>query len=424
MDSLEIVETMKAANSYLHDLESLDNDLLDAVEQIKSTYLDTEKSIQQTFSNIRETLINVLNKREKFLIDKAKKSETDGLSPLQECRSIISNKIESTNKLIHLGNSIIDANGYNTTEFAKNSSMLGSLPEVPELKEVPYLSFHYEACTEANITDVLSQFGEVYRIAPIQITECSEKPGAILIEWKSNDNEERMTDIQEFRLQKAFGDVSKEPHLVANFKDCYRGLDAQFLVKDLRHLQPYSFRVCCKYEGTLEWCPWSLPQVSFTTLKHFSWQSREDYLLSDENKIAKPFKNDAKTLFSDGPQFLVGHSVEFMFLEVDDGNSLVGLICEDVQHQLNDLKSGKQGTFLLNRNGKIFIDGSEKSTILSNFNKGSKVCFTCDLVNKDKMRINIDSEEKRVTYDWSIKPDTKMYFAAQFYSSNWKILVE
>lgn len=56
-----------------------------------------------------------------------------------------------------------------------------------------------------------------------QISEFIEKPGAIHVEWQHIDTEERMTDIQEFRLQRAFGDVTKEKHLLVNFKDCYKG---------------------------------------------------------------------------------------------------------------------------------------------------------------------------------------------------------
>lgn len=61
-----------------------------------------------------------------------------------------------------------------------------------------------------------------------QICEFIEKPGAIQVEWQHVDSEERMTDIQEFRLQRAFGDVNKEKHLLVNFKDCYKGCKNNF----------------------------------------------------------------------------------------------------------------------------------------------------------------------------------------------------
>lgn len=51
--------------------------------------------------------------------------------------------------------------------------------------------------------------------------------------------------------------------------------------------------------------------------------------------------------------------------------------------------------------------------------------FTADLLeNDEKIRIHIDSNEKRVTYDWLVNFKQKFYFAAQFATSKWKILVE
>lgn len=56
-----------------------------------------------------------------------------------------------------------------------------------------------------------------------QISGFKENPGAILVEWDCNTNDERCNDIQEFRLQKAFGNVILEKYLETNFIDCYRG---------------------------------------------------------------------------------------------------------------------------------------------------------------------------------------------------------
>ncbi|KAG5889281.1 hypothetical protein JTB14_007043 [Gonioctena quinquepunctata] len=423
MDKSEVLETLKAANSYLNRLTLLDIELEHAKEQIVSTFKNTKKNIHETFSNLKEALTKILNDREKSLLDNAKNTENESLVPLQECRSVILDKIESTNKLINIGNSIIDGVTHNVDTFTTNASMLGSLPEVPDLKEVPYLSFHYEESSEIEVMEILTQFGYVSRIAPIQVTELFEKPGALLIEWKNVEIEERMTDIQEFRLQRAFGNVVEDKHLLVNFKDCYRGLDTQFLVKDLLAGQPYSFRVCCKFEGTTEWSPWSLPQVASTSLRHFSWKPNEDFCISNENKIATPMKPNCKIL-SDGAQFSVGHSVEFTFLEVDTTEAFIGLIWESLQKNLETSNLIMEASFLVNSSGKIFVDGSEKSTILPNFTKGQKVCFTCDGINNQKVRVNIDSNEKRVTYDWPANPDSNMFFIAQFFSTKWKIMVE
>ncbi|CAG9832635.1 unnamed protein product [Diabrotica balteata] len=471
MNNTEVHDTVQAANIYLSRLKYLNSELDHAMKQILSTFEETEANVSKTFCNFKEVFIEALNKREKFLLDKAKKTKIEALAPLRECRSMILDKIESTVKLINTGSAIISSEFKNIEIFSKNASLLGTLPEVPELKEVPYISFSYEPSLEIEIVDKLSELGDIYKIPPVQfyfsnqrqtgpifyvestritrkldsdtvteitprekkiipllkqlvikhkgngkrnkvrkiadsletpvpskntntkkrkeslsssdasetevpyaetddsswhepveeeleqleaaenhklqqgkfilvnsrlttsyrylcmiedidwdeneikIAELTEKPGAVLVEWKVVvDNEEKVTDIEEFRLQKALGNVYEDKHLVVNFHDTYKGLDYQFLQKDLKANEQYSFRVCCKFEGTTEWSPWSLPQVGSTSLKHFSWQFSQDYELTNEFKVAKPKRDDMDMLYSEGAQFSAGHAIDFMVL--------------------------------------------------------------------------------------------------------------
>nr|CAI5844302.1 unnamed protein product [Callosobruchus analis] len=422
----EVEDTIKEAKIYLKKLVALDNDLEAAEEQIITTFEETNKNIREKFSNLKATFMKLLDKREKTLLDQSKKIKDEAIEPLNDCRKIVQDKMMTTHKLIDSGSAIMSSHLHAFDTFMKDASLLGSLPEVPQLKEVPYISFHCCESSENDAKIILENLGEVSRIAPTQITQMTEKPGAIMVEWQIVENEERMTDIQDFRLQRAFGDVIKDKHLIVNFKDCYKGPETQYLVRDLLPGQPYSFRVSCKFEGIAEWSPWSLPQVFCTNLKPFSWQKNADFVISAENKIAKPSKDNASILFSDGAQFFVGHSIEFTFLETDEKASIaiIGLVTEDIAQTISNLDSLKKGSFLIKQSGQILVDGTEKSTVLPAFVKGQKVSFSSSEVNPGKLRFNIDSNEKRVTYDWLVKPESKMYFVAQFSSTNWKIFVE
>lgn len=71
MNNNEVIEILKAANSYLHRLKLLNEELEHAVAQINTTYQDTVKSIAVTFSTLKESLIEVLDKREKVLLTQA-----------------------------------------------------------------------------------------------------------------------------------------------------------------------------------------------------------------------------------------------------------------------------------------------------------------------------------------------------------------
>lgn len=64
------------------------------------------------------------------------------------------------------------------------------------------------------------------------------------------------------------------------------------------------------------------------------------------------------------------------------------------------------------------------------FQVGAKVCFLCELVHEDKLRVHISTAEKTVTYDWTPVCEVidfrspKLYFAVSFQSKGWKVLVE
>ncbi|CAH1985574.1 unnamed protein product [Acanthoscelides obtectus] len=373
----EVEDTVKEAKLYLNKLTLLDNDLEAAIKQITTTFEETNKNIRETFSNLKATLIKILDKREELLLNQSKKIKGEAIVPLNDCRKVVQEKMKTTNKLIDTGSVIMSNPSSNFDCFMKDASLLGSLPEVPQLKEVPYISFHSCPSSENEVKNILEKLGEVSRIAPAQVTQMTEKPGAILVEWQIVENDERMTDIQEFKLQRAFGDVTKDLHLIVNFNDCYKGPETQHLVKDLQPGQPYSFRVACKFEGIAEWSAWSLPQVSSTRLKPFSWEENAYFETTGENKIAKPCKDDAPIIFSNGAQFFVGHSIEFTFLETDTkpSKATIGLVTE---RTVSNLRSLKEGSFLINQSGLILVDGVEKSTVLPAFAKGQKVTISTE----------------------------------------------
>lgn len=169
MNNSELVEILKAANLYLSRLKSLDEELDHAIVQINTTFQDTVRSITDTFSLLKENLIQVLENREKVLLDQALKVKSQGLDPLEACKKIISDKIDSTHLLITAGNSVKNGKLEDPTKFSKNASLLGSLPEIPDLKDVPFLTFCYEPSVENEAKELLNEFGFVCRIAPVQV---------------------------------------------------------------------------------------------------------------------------------------------------------------------------------------------------------------------------------------------------------------
>jgi hypothetical protein len=60
-----------------------------------------------------------------------------------------------------------------------------SLPAVPNLEEVPDVSFQCPVeSVRAELERTLAGLGRVSRMGPVQVTEVEEKPGALLVRWE------------------------------------------------------------------------------------------------------------------------------------------------------------------------------------------------------------------------------------------------
>lgn len=76
-------------------------------------------------------------------------------------------------------------------------------------------------------------------------------------------------------------------------------------------------------------------------------------------------------------------NVVFQFLEGDSNYAIVGLVNSPSNPLPKTVKEAKDGTFFMNNNGKIIVDGVEKSTVLPGFQRGSKVSiFKCTRILK------------------------------------------
>lgn len=119
----------------------------------------------------------------KFTIKQKFQVRSQGLEPLEACRRIISIKMGSTNLLITAGQSMKKGKMKKTAEFSEDASLLGSLPEIPDLKDVPFITFSYEPLVETEAKDLLKDFGYVFYIAPVQVT---------LIFYQTNTNKKSL----------------------------------------------------------------------------------------------------------------------------------------------------------------------------------------------------------------------------------------
>ncbi|GLV44341.1 uncharacterized protein CBL_12363 [Carabus blaptoides fortunei] len=415
MDKKEIADIIYAAENYVQRLNKLDTNIKQAEKQIVVSGNESLNNINAVFSSLKQSVIDLLDSRKAELEQNILKVQNEGIKPLQECQKVISGKIVQTSDLIAEGNKFLDnsISKDKQKDFYMKSNSLGSLPAVPSLMEVPFIHFTYSDNAHHDIMDMCNHFGSLFFNSPVQINSLTEKPGAILVEWEENEVvDDRLNGLQEFRLQFAFGDTLNNPHLLVNFHDCYIGPNTEYLKKDLKLNELYSFRVCCKMEGSIEWSPWSVAQVTRTTIHPFCWDEKQTHFtLHDGNRLAIKCSSEPGVLLSMGAQLKPDYSIEFSILEMADQDypwiDGVGLCDEADMHLLNIENYSNMNSFVLLFSGKLFVDGNEKSTKLPCLQKGSKISFNCEEVN-DKIRVYVETGEKNVTYDWKLNGSGNM----------------
>lgn len=428
-----VKDTMDSAKEYVSRLEELVKSVEAAEHQVVSSSAQSAMEVEKTFQQLSDSIVDVLSRRKEALLAEIAVIHHEGLSPLQACRSLIVSKLNSTKSYIAEGGDILRIGGIaisaSTEKFCEKASFLGSLPAVPQLEEVPYVSFQCNFTSlEEQIGKSVQSLGKVSRMGPVQITQMDEKPGALLLHWEEVDFEHSV-DIHSFRLQYAYGDIRDQPHLMnTNFHDVYEGPDTQYLVRDLRPNNLYTFRVCCLVEGESDWSAWSLPRVGSSNITPFCWtEDNPHYTVTNEAKIACKTSSEPSLLCSCSAQFGPGHCIEFTVLECGESGLDQGLVlCSKSE---NDKGLLQPGVLFLNTDGSIFVDGVEKMMKLPPLQVGAKVCFLCEHIREDKLRVHIGTADKTVIYDWTPvcgNDDTppKLYFAISFRSCGWKILVE
>jgi len=201
------------------------------------------------------------------------------------------------------------------------------------------------------------------------------------------------------------------------------------VIKDLKPNTFYSFRVCCKYTGKSDVSAWSVVQSAKTTIPPYSWKSTENFQLNYNQKIITSHVSHPMCILSNGPQFLIGQTINFIILEIgeESNDNYFGLLeSVNLREHINKLTLDdiKKHSFLISSNGEIFVNGNKTSTKMPNFFNNCKITFNCTALNSEKVRMNVDMCDKRVTYDWNIDTTQPLHFLSFLTTNKWKIYIE
>ncbi|XP_022207526.2 cytokine receptor-like factor 3 [Nilaparvata lugens] len=428
-----ILESIDLATDYSVKLGDLILSITEAKKQIQDTSHLSSSEIDKVFDALSSCLLMALEKRRAALKGKVERIEEQSLKPLNECQKVVQQKLEMTKKYIVEGRDILDqlqnkkvpVDVKTNSNYVDKASLMGGLPAVPGLNEVPALTFQCDLdAIKETLLQEIDDIGSVSPMGPVQLTFVEEKPGGLLVHWEEVELD-RPIDVQSFRLQVASGSFpdANQNHTLAQYRDAYEGQDSSHLIRDLCPGQAYTLRVCCMDAGSRSWSAWSVPRVAVTHAPPYVWRDcRPHYATSVGNKIACKLTADKVVLLSSDMLVGANHSIQFQVLEfgeTSDWTDGLGLAKDVISTDLN-----QSGVLFINAKGHVFLDKKEKTTRLPPLTKGCRVSFTCEYFRQQKkMRVNIDSMDKAVTYDW-ILPAPSFYFVMCFRSPGWKILVE
>ncbi|XP_011054476.1 PREDICTED: uncharacterized protein LOC105146116 isoform X2 [Acromyrmex echinatior] len=412
---------IQSAQEYIAKLDYQLKDLDNADQQIENSMMRTLKDIDGTFQSLLDDVCHEINKRRELLILETEIHKHESLIPLRACRREVEVQLQNAQNIISMSEGILQhpyrytVNGFGKIISASND--IGRIPAVPYSEELPNINFDRPLNSyKEEIIEQISKVGCISRTIPVQIMNIEERPAGLFVKWHVT-NPEYFAEEQIFIVEKANGEVLDSAS--NKFETVYRGSETSCFIRNIPVNQLITLRVRIQADNIAR----SIHHVTRTSIPPYSWEfDNKNYMITN-GKIAAKVTNTISTLFSQGPQFNENHIIEFKFLEVPqegDDNEGIALVY-DPQGSNDTLK--RTASLMITPQGKIFMDGDEKLMRLPKMRFGAIIMISAFRKNAHVLRVNIESENKCVTYDWRVQ--TPLYLAARFTESKkWHLKIE
>ncbi|XP_028842425.1 cytokine receptor-like factor 3 [Denticeps clupeoides] len=431
----EAKENIEAAQNYRSELQQRLNGLSQARKQVRGSASQTRETLRRHFQDLQAAVRRLLSERLSTLLHEVDVIEEDSVRPLDDCQKLIEQGISTADELLREGEAAIRCSITEKEDklgsFTKKALhiQLDSLPEVPALVDVPFLSAQLDDSLLHAVRERAARHASVASHPPVQIVELVEQPGGVLVRWCKVDED---FAVQDYRLQFRRSNV-------AQYEEAYVGGESEFLVL---HLDPHTdhlFRVCARGEGRTEWSPWSVPQTGCTTLAPHEWSpGTEGFILSSRRNVAmrsESLPSLGKVLYSSAPTYFCGQTLTFKMSavgEVDKRDSLG--VCVDDRGGVESLQ--RDAAVCVSTKGAVFVNGKEMTNQLPAMTAGSAVTFDMEVVNlfpinnnpgeggTFKLRVTIGSGNREVVFDWLLEQAVDcLFFGCSFTHAGWKVLV-
>ncbi|GFR96088.1 cytokine receptor-like factor 3 [Elysia marginata] len=449
-----VIEILDSAHTYRYELAEVLDGIKSLQDQINVSSDAALKQVETHFTKLKTAVIKSLDSRLSQLQHEIENIRKTALKPLDECKNLVDDGLTSAAQVMEEGGSILKNDPDKNLEAILNfkddpkTKSLGSLPAIPESAEVACVNVSLTPDLRQQLEDAISMEGKVLAQAPVQIADVTEKPGSLLVQWGEENDEE--SEVCEFWLQYAKGSHKELNPTNAVFHTAYVGTSTSYLVKHLRIQTAYTFRVCGRGESDTPWSAWSVPRVSATSVEHYQWAEPRDetYSLSNENKtVTRTNEGLTHIIYSHKASLALGNTLTMKVLDDADKSPGDGLFLATTNDAADDFINGN--AIYVNLYGSVFVNGQEMTMQLPDIKRGSVVAFELEAVSSSKVRVNIQTEDKEVTFDWKIEPnspaavvdqgmfglaggldrskgqeDRAFYFGVRFSQEDWKVAVD
>ncbi|RUS85103.1 hypothetical protein EGW08_007155 [Elysia chlorotica] len=447
-----VIEILDSAHTYRYELAEVLDGIKSLQEQVNLSSDTALKQVESHFTKMKNAVIKAMDKRLSQLQNEIESIRATALKPLDECKCLVDDELASAGQIMEQGGAILKNDPEKNLEAILNfkedpkTKALGSLPAIPESAEVACVNVSWTSDLRQQLEDAIGVEGKVLAHAPVQITEVTEKPGSLLVQWGEENEEE--SEVCEFWLQYAKGSHKELNPTNAVFHTAYVGTSTCYVVKHLRTQTAYTFRVCGRGESHTPWSAWSVPRVSATSIEHYQWAEPRDktYSLSNENKtLTRTNEGLTHIIFSDKPSLTLGNTLTMKVLDDADKSPGDGLFIATKNDSSDDFS--QDNVIYVNLYGSVFVNGQEMTMQLPEIKRASIVAFELEPVSSSKVRVNIQTEDKAVTFDWKVEPtspsagdkgflgmcamagsnaqdERAFYFGVRFSQEDWKVAVD
>ncbi|XP_034948758.1 cytokine receptor-like factor 3 [Chelonus insularis] len=412
---VDIDEHIKKLEEQLSDLDNADTEIIKTTNRVI-------EDIDNTYDQLMYQIIQEINNKRELTKLEAQVFKHESLVPLKACRKEIKSEIFYKTQVMRqidkaIKNYLPTSSSHEIEQLIHYNRDIVGIPAVPLSDELPGLTLKRPSNSAVNeVLNKIYDLGSVLRLGCVQITDIEEKPGSVYVKWNITDSE-YSTEEQTYILQKAPGEVS-DPFADV-FETVYEGSESACFVRELSVNQLITLRVGIQSLDSA----WSALRVARTRIACYRWDPyNDDFIVTNNGRIATKIRGNSSILFSQGPQLEANQIIEFLFLEVPKNSTdeeAIALVAD----RRDDKNLRRKGVLMVTSLGKIFMNGEEKLMQLPQIKSGERIIFVISRKNDESLRINIESENKIVTYDWIVK--TPLYFATQLSGHNkWNIMVK